>query len=425
MKEKSMFTSGVLGGFRPKRPFHPFNQTHQVINPSTICKTKIVKKNLLSLGKNALLAIGLCLLFTACNNDDEATPLQIPAAYDGAAFETNAAAELRLVSQLRAITDEAKKGRQAGTKVSLDELNRLFTTGTPSLKSTASTYYAGRLEGASGWLAELSKASGGTYQPGPPTGEGGVFGTGSSAYLFDENGLEMEQMIEKGMFGAVLYKRAAELLAGPVTPATVDQVVAVLGANPTFPNSSNAAKHPRPDLLMAVYAARRSDAQNPNSLYAELKNNFIKLQAAAKAGDTYQRERDEAIAAIKTNWEKANAATVINYCHTVVTTMSRTTTTDNDKATALHAYGEAVGFLHGWRGLPQAQKRITDAQIDEILVLFNAPATGTPTSYKFITDPVTELPKLTQAINRLKTIYGFTDAEIESFRNNWVTLQQR
>jgi hypothetical protein len=75
--------------------------------------------------------------------------------------------------------------------------------------------------------------------------------------------------------------------------------------------------------------------------------------------------------------------------------------------------------------LPQQHKKITDTQIDAILTLLNAPANGTPTSYKFITEPVTELPKLTQIITQLKGIYGFTDAEIEEFKNNWITLQGR
>lgn len=381
-----------------------------------------MKNSIFSATKTGLYILTSAVLLAACDNTDDVTkqPLVIPNTYDGATFDANTTTQKAVTTQLKAITDEAKKGRVNGTVVSGTTLTNLFTTGTPSLKSVSTTYYAGKLEGETGWLAQLAKASGGTYTPGTPTGEGGTFG----GYLFDENGLEMEQLIEKGQFGAVLYKHATELLSGTLTPVTVDQVMAILGTNPTFPSSNDATKHAKPDAFMAVYAARR-DKNDGNGFYSQLKNNFIKLQAAIKAGADYKQEQDEAIAAIKLTWEKVNAATVINYCHAVTTTMSKTSPTDAEKGAALHAYGECVGFIHGWRTIAQDQKKITDAQIDEILTLLNAPATGTPTSYKFISDPVNELTKLSQVITKLKTIYGFTDTEIEDFRKNWLTEQPR
>jgi hypothetical protein len=249
---------------------------------------------------------------------------------------------------------------------------------------------------------------------------GGVYG----GYLFDANGLEMEQMIDKGLYGAALYNHAITLMSQPLTTATTDQLVSIFGASPEFPNTNNTAKTQNPDRFMALYAARR-DKNDGKGLYTQQKANFIKLQAAIKAGSQYKQEQEEALAAIKLTWEKASAATVINYCHAVIATLSSTNPTDAQKGAALHAYSECVGFIHGWRTLPQQHKKITDSQIDAILTLLNAPANGTPTSYKFITAPVSELPKLTQVINQLKAIYGFTDAEIEDFKNNWVVLQGR
>ena len=376
--------------------------------------------------RNITLLLALTLLAFSCKEKETVkAQLQIPAAYDGAGFSTNAATQLAVRQQLAAITDEAKKGRVNGVKLTKTTLDNLFTIGSPSLKSVNTTYFAGKLEGSGGWLDELAKASGGTYTPSATVaGNGGTFGTGSGSYLFDENGLEMEQIIEKGQFGSVLYKHATDLVSAPLTPATADQLVAVFGANPKFPSSSDAVKHPDPDRQMAVYAARR-DKNDGTGFYTQMKNNFTKLQAALKAGNDYQAEQKEAVEAIKLTWEKVNAATIINYCHAVIATMSKTAPTDNEKAAALHAYGESVGFTHGWRTIPQAHKKITDAQIDETLVLLNAPANGTPTSYRFITDPVTELPKLQQVITKLKAIYGFTDQEITDFKTNWVSEQKR
>jgi hypothetical protein len=361
------------------------------------------------------------LSFFSCGEDEKVIPaLVVPTTYESANFLTNTDAENNLTLSLAKITNEAKKGRKAGVKVSEDSLRFWFANNAPflNLKSVNTTYYNNRLD--SEWFKEIAKASGGTYTPSANiTGEGGAFG----GYLFDENGLEIEQLIEKGQFGSVLYNYADALLASPLLfPSTVDKVITIFGANPTFPNTPTATKTANPDKFMANYAARR-DKNDGKGYYTQMKNAFLKLQAAIKGGDFYNKERDEAIADIRLTWEKINAATIINYCHAVVATMSKTTTTDAEKGAALHAYGECVGFTHGWKTV--TNKRITDAQIDEILDLLNAPANAKPTAYKFITEPTTQLSRLTQIIAKLKGIYGFTDADIEDFKSNWVTVQGR
>lgn len=374
--------------------------------------------NVKTLRNKALVLVAGISLF-ACGKTEERPDLVIPTVYTSPSFTTNASTQLAVMNQLTALTNEAKKGRVNGTVVAKSALDNLFTTGTPSLKGQCSAYYAGKLEGTNGWFDELAKASGGTYTPtNTPTGNGGTFG----GYLFDENGLEMEQLIEKGQFGAVLYKHLTELLAGNITETTVDQALAIVGANPSFPNSNDATKHANPDKNLANYIARR-DKNDGNGLYSQLKQNFLKLQAAVKAGSEYDTEKQAAIEAIKLIVEKGNAATIINYCHAIIITLSNTNVTDAQKASALHAYSECVGFIHGWRTL--TSKKITDAQIDEVLVLLNAPYNGTPTSYKFVTDRENELTKIQQVINKLRDIYGFTAQEIEDFKKNWVAEQGR
>lgn len=366
-----------------------------------------------------LSALSLATFFTACDKEASRPDLVIPEVYDGSSFEANAATELNVREQLRLITAEAYKGRTPGTVVDYATLSGLLNAGSPSLKAVGSTYYLTKMDGVNGWLDELAKASGGTFTPGVTTGSGGTYG----AYLFDENGLELEQVMEKGMFGAVLYKHAVDVMNGPITSATSDKVLAIFGSNPSFPNSNNASKHPKPDVQIAVYAARRTDSSDVNGLYFQIKRGLIKLQAAAKAGADYEKEQKEAIEQIKLNWEKANAATIINYCFSSISTLSGASPTDAQKASAIHAIAEGIGFIHGFRTV--SSKKITEAQIDEVLTLLNAPATNTPTVYKFVTEPVAELPKLQQVIDLLKNIYGFSTAEIESFKNNWVSLQGR
>ncbi|MDO8971422.1 MAG: DUF4856 domain-containing protein [Saprospiraceae bacterium] len=369
--------------------------------------------------KNSLTVCILALFFVACNDKDKA-PLEIPSAYDGSAFSSNVATQDAVRGQLEALVNEAKKGRVTGVILDYTTLTQLFNAGNPSVKNITTSYYAGRLDGAGNWLDEMAKSSGTVYSPGIPTGQGGVLGS----YLFDENGLEIEQLLEKGLFGAAFYNHAVSLMQGTMTPATADQLLRIYGAHPDFPNTPTAAKATNPDKFMANYAARR-DNNDGNGLYFQVKNAFIKLQAALKAGDDYNQERDEALETLRLTWEKINAATVINYCHSVISIMSTTNPTDVQIGNALHAYGECVGFLHGWRTIPQDYKILSDTEIDEILVLLNAPYNGTPTSYKFATDPANELPKLTTIIGKLKAKYSFSDQQVEDFKNNWVAVQGR
>lgn len=362
------------------------------------------------------------VLFSACTKDESPAPtFEVPANYDSANFRSDVATANSLRIQLNTLVNEAKRGRIVTNTVLASTLEQLYTASSPSLRDATRVYYNGLLSGTNGFFAELAAASGNSYSPGVPVGNGGVYG----GYLFDENGLEMEQLIEKGLFGSLNYYQAHLLLQGTVSQAVLNQVLALYGAHPDFANTPTAANATNPDVFMANYAARRSDVNDANSLYNQMKKAFITAQAAIKAGQSRLAERNAALADIRLLWEKINAATVINYCHSVISTMSQTAPTDAQKAAALHAYGECVGFLHGWRQLPADSKRISDAQIDELLTLLLAAPGTTPESYKFITEPGTQLPKLQDVIGRLQTIYGFTNAEVESFRNNWVSLQNR
>lgn len=370
--------------------------------------------------KHLIVIASFSLFLGSCDKESTPKTLTIPNHYDSTTYYNDALVSLTLRSQLNQLVNAIKAGRTPGTTVNFNTVSELYTTGGPSLKDATTAYYQTQLEGTQGYFSELCKASGNSYTPGTPQGEGGVFG----GYLFDENGLEMEQLIEKGLFGALSYYQAFQFLNQP-NLSNLNKALAIYGAHPSFPNTPTASKTAFPDVHMANYAARRSDTNNTRSFYETMKKSFIKAQAAIKGGSDYNKERNEAIADIKLNWEKVNAATIINYCHSIVATMSLTETSDAQKASALHAYGECVGFLHGWRQLPADSKKITDAEIDTLLALLLATPNQTPQSYKFITEPLTYLPNLVQVISQLKSIYQFSTTDIESFRNNYVSIQNR
>lgn len=365
-----------------------------------------------------MLCMATAVLFVACDNEDEKDPLVVPAEYDGSNFDANAAVEGEVRSQLSAFVGKAKEGRDPNVTVDANELSGLFTSGNPSLQGITTSYYAGRV---SEWIDEIAKASGRTYTIGEPTGEGGVVGS----YLFDENGLELEQMIDKGLYGAAMYNHAISLVeAGGLTTATVDRLVQIFGAHPDFPNTNNSATADNPDQFLANYTARRDQADG-QGLYTQMKTAFITLQAAIEAGEQYNEERDQALEDLLDTWEKANAATVINYCHQTLDKLSETNLTDEQIGSGLHSYSEAVGFLHGWRTIPSNYKLITDGEIEQLLVKLNAPYNAEPTSYLLVTEPATALPKVQEVIDDLQSIYGFTDQQIDDFKENWINVQGR
>lgn len=369
------------------------------------------------------LAIGLAgsfALFAASCSDDSSTnpagvpPLTLPTTYDGSAYTTNAVVELQMRSHLRSLTTEMQQGRQLGVAVSAVNLATLYQP----LRAITTPYYDAKVQE---WLQELAKSSGGAYNPRvapAQNGQGGTFG----GYLFDEHGLEMEQLVEKGLFAAALYNHALTVMNAQLTPASIDKIVAIYGASPVFKNTGSATENA--DIHAANYAARR-DKNDGNGFYTKIRDQFIRAQAATKADSRYADTAKAALAQVRQLWEKSQAATVINYLYATITNISLTNPTDAQLGSALHAYGEGVGFLHGWRTLPADKKIITDAQIDEILTLMYAPANGTPSSYQIVQNSFTAVQQLNQAVTLLKNVYGFTDAELQDFRKNWVSEQGR
>lgn len=355
-----------------------------------------------------LFLLPFLLFLLSCDKETVNSELDIPSSYDGANFEANAAAELALLQHLQDISNEMKKGR-TGEKVNESITTEKFN----SLKSITTPYFSNLIE--NNLLPTLISASGGQQMVMGETD--GVYG----AYLFTKFGIENEQLIEKGLFAAAFYQQARTLANNP-DETTPDRIVALFGAHPDFAGSNNANLHNNPDRFIANYAARR-DKNDGSGFYSKIQNGLIKLQAAVKAGNTYDKQQQEAIEQIFQNWEKGSAATAVNYIYEVLAKLSATNPDDATIASALHSYSEVLGFIHGFRTVEG--KIITDAEIDEILMLLNVPVGQTPTTLNFLSSPATELPKVLQVLDKIQSIYGFTDTEMEEFKRNWVSEQNR
>lgn len=366
----------------------------------------------------AIMSLAAIVALGSCSDDPafEKPQLVISDSYPGSEFQINAAAELSLVSNQNDLENLAKSVRTQGVSVTKTELMNSFS----ETSNSTTAYMIEALTSTDGYFKSLEDASaGGTFTPGDLNNEGGYL----EGRVFNEQGVEPDEYIDKGLYGGALYNAATEIMSNDIKPEDVDKLIALYGAHPDFPNSGS-SNVTNPDVKMANYAARR-DKNDGNGLYTQFKRAAIQLKTYAAAGSSYNDEKSQALNDLKTAWEKANAATVINYCHAAISTLSSTNLSNAEIASGLHSYSEGLGFISGWRTIPQNHKRITDSQIDEILALMNAPSGQPATSYTFVTDAPAQLPKLQSVITKLQEVYQFSNQDIEDFKKNWVAEQGR
>jgi len=345
----------------------------------------------------------------SCENDDDDDPnpmLTIPAEYVSTSYDANVVAENTVINELSTMTSAVNTAEANAQSTPVADIPYPATLASVTLPG-----YSSLIEE---WLTELVKAANSPtpfQNPGAgipaPDEEGGLLGS----RLLDENGLELEQMVQKGSFGAALYNHALTVINGDLSNSSaIDKLIEIHGADTDFDPANTTAA--------ATYSRRRSDLVNETGFFYDIRTNLITAKAAIEAGSSFNNERDQALADYLLNWEKSNFATVIYYCNATKEQLQEASLLPDgeDKnaalGNALHAYAEGVGFTHGFRGI--SQKLITDSQIDDILELLLAPAGETPESYRFLNE-VTLLANLDQVIESIQSIYGFTDTEVAGF----------
>ncbi|MEN9281243.1 MAG: hypothetical protein RL594_178 [Bacteroidota bacterium] len=354
----------------------------------------------------------LIIVVAGCGNGSDPVDPSTPARYDSTGFHDATLREYRIRTDFAAMVNLLKTARSRGVVLSQSQINA-------ALAPFKSEVVPGFRDQLSKYALELAEASGGEYADPPPTGpvsQGGVFG----GYLFNEAGLEMEQMIDKGLYAALFYRYARDLSTREQTRESLHQLLAIYGAHPRFSNSDKAAIHP--DQIVAGYCARR-DQNDGKGMYSQIQQEFIRAQNAISTRTAAQA--NASVQRILRLWERSQMATVINYTYAVVDGLSTGTPSESARATAMHAYGECVGFLTGWRFVQDTSVLLTERDIDEMLQLLRAPVDGPWNCYEIWKRPAEMLPNVIAVRKRLQQIYGFTEEEMISFKTNWVNVQGR
>ncbi|MCH2042845.1 MAG: DUF4856 domain-containing protein [Saprospiraceae bacterium] len=187
---------------------------------------------------------------------------------------------------------------------------------------------------------------------------------GSSSYLLNANGVELTQIIEKGLMGACFYYQGTAVYLGSgkmdVDNETVvegegtemehhwDEAFGYFGVATDFPTNVADVR------FWGKYCNKRNELLGTN---ATLMDGFLKGRAAISNNDL--TSRDEAITTIQTNWEIVCAATAINYLNSSKSNLT------SDPAAAHHGLSEAYAFIMSLKY--GAVKSLTDAQVNSIL----------------------------------------------------------
>jgi hypothetical protein len=346
----------------------------------------------------------ILVLFLSSCVDNSIAPLNTPTIYDSTQYSHISSSTIKIRADVKKLLDTIKSARINGSapdSLTLFELLKPFSTlGTSTFQNTSI-----------GYIQEFSKTNNGMYNPRLSIAEnkqGGVF----AGRVFDENGLEYQEIIEKLCFGNLFYHMASRL---SLHDSTTHLFIALFGANPSFPNSDITPSNP--DVFSAAYAARR-DKNDGNGFYTNAKKELIRLQAAIKAGTNYNEDALSARKQFFTIWEQSLMASAISYCYAAHAKFILTNPTDADIASGLHAINEAIGFVLAYKGV--SEKLISDTELDTILSLLHSMRPSL-----FITDAYNTTPDILKVIGRIQMVYGFSSQQLEDFKINWVTVQNR
>jgi hypothetical protein len=183
-----------------------------------------------------------------------------------------------------------------------------------------------------------------------------------SIRLYDENGMELSEFIEKGIMGAVFYYQATGVYLesekmnvdndhviegeGTAMQHHWDEAYGYLGVGLDFPQNVDNLSY------WGVYCNRRNDLLGSNEALSEA---FRRGRAAINVD---LLDDDLAIKDVRNQWERVAAATIIHYLNEAIDNIG-------DDHVRNHVLSEGYAFIEGLFYNPE--KTISDAEMNEIL----------------------------------------------------------
>lgn len=314
-------------------------------------------------------AFAMLVAVTQIACEKAATSYAIPTTYN---FENvNYANQTKRVSMLVELTTYANSANALGA-ASLSEQKMLdmfcndnapfadayLNGSTSQLKNKTHTSMQTALET---YMSALAAVSEHTSQAASDGQAGIIVSTVGDAYLLNDKGFDLAQIIDKVTAGACFYNQASEVYLG-IGKMTVDNKVVIAGKGTTmehhwdeafgyfgapidFPtNTANLD-------LWAKYSNKIDVSLDCNKIIMDA---FLKGRAAISAHDL--DARDAAIVIIRREWERIVAAVAISY-------MNEAKTNRLDPAIYYHSLSKAYAFILSLKygGNPTMSNAETDA----------------------------------------------------------------
>lgn len=222
------------------------------------------------------------------------------------------------------------------------------------------------------WMDDFAVASQSFAQTATDGQAGTLTTVSGSTYLFDANGVEHKQFIEKGLMGAVFLNQALNVYFGS-GKMDVDNTTAVDAANGKYYTSMEHhwdeafgyfgvdINFPTniPNSFWGKYCNNQDATLNSNS---DMMTQFLTGRAAISANEL--SDRDAAITAIRTEWENISAYTAMSYMDDCLGYFG------SDDAAFLHALAEAYAFAWNLRYAPIETRRMTTVEHTALMALF-------------------------------------------------------
>jgi hypothetical protein len=277
----------------------------------------------------------------------------------------------------------------------------------PSLRAVSTTATRNAVDG---YLVAYGDAIFRTWSPDDASEGNSTSGKYDETFHVSTTGLDLRSATSRTLLGAFLA-HALELASAPMTAATLDRIVASVGASPALANRTDATDADR-DRLLAELASQRDDKNiSTEGMYRRMRTALLTAKAATTEGEACRAEYDAALTDFFTTWEKTTYASAIYYLN--LATVDATAQPVKGPA-SLRSLGNAIGLIQSFRGISQGRRTITDSQIDTLLNKLGADA-----PFKLVTDPNDRTPVFTSAMQDIAGLYGFSEAEVESFKRSF------